>query len=496
MALRVPVLLLASCLALGLFHASRGLYESTEGRYAECAREMARSGSWLEPVLNGKPHWTKPPLTYLAIRVPCSVLGPTTWAARLYLIPCFLLSVWAVGWMAFRMWRDRDTARLSAMVYATMGFPLFASQSVSTDFPLAAAVAVAQAAFWEAFRTRSKGAVYLTWLLFGVAFLIKGPPALLYLPAMIATWLRIPKSERPSPGFFSPAAILLFLAVSVSWYAWEAGHHAGLMTYWLKDEVVERSLSDKFRRHPEFYMNFVVYLPILLFGHLPWSGFLVGRFKQAWAVVREAAWVRGRSVWSGLTDEALWLAWSVLFPLAVFALSKSKLPLYVLPVFAALAVGLGRLLMALLKGRPWFRTAVLATWAATSVVFVVGKFAYAHYPSRRDMGQLHRALVEQAGVRDPSRLVVLDKKDMNGLSYYYDTLVPQLMPEELAAWAASWAGSGKEHFVVTERFLFDTIKEKLAGRTVEERLTLGRWRVYRVTEKAGADADKKEAGHG
>ena len=49
------------------FQGSRGLYESTEGRYAECARETLASGDWDDPILNGRPHWTKPPLTYMAI---------------------------------------------------------------------------------------------------------------------------------------------------------------------------------------------------------------------------------------------------------------------------------------------------------------------------------------------------------------------------------------------------------------------------------------------
>ena len=35
------------------FQGSRGLYETTEGRYAEVAREMLRSGNYLEPTLLG-----------------------------------------------------------------------------------------------------------------------------------------------------------------------------------------------------------------------------------------------------------------------------------------------------------------------------------------------------------------------------------------------------------------------------------------------------------
>lgn len=60
LSLRLPVLLACASAAAAAFHGARGLYETTEGRYAECAREMAQAGTWLEPVLNGHPHWTKP----------------------------------------------------------------------------------------------------------------------------------------------------------------------------------------------------------------------------------------------------------------------------------------------------------------------------------------------------------------------------------------------------------------------------------------------------
>ncbi|HQC03833.1 MAG TPA: hypothetical protein PLQ73_15910, partial [Planctomycetota bacterium] len=38
------------------FQGSRGLYESTEGRYAECARQSMEQGTLDEPVLNGENH--------------------------------------------------------------------------------------------------------------------------------------------------------------------------------------------------------------------------------------------------------------------------------------------------------------------------------------------------------------------------------------------------------------------------------------------------------
>jgi 4-amino-4-deoxy-L-arabinose transferase-like glycosyltransferase len=61
------VVLAIAFLITSVFQGSRGLYETTEGRYAECGREMLIAGKYLEPTLDFKPHWTKPPMTYWAI---------------------------------------------------------------------------------------------------------------------------------------------------------------------------------------------------------------------------------------------------------------------------------------------------------------------------------------------------------------------------------------------------------------------------------------------
>ena len=77
----VAVLLLAAALigTAGLV----GLFEPTETRYGEIAREMLASGDWLTPRLDGIHHFHKPPLAYWASAAGMGLAGPNAFGARL-----------------------------------------------------------------------------------------------------------------------------------------------------------------------------------------------------------------------------------------------------------------------------------------------------------------------------------------------------------------------------------------------------------------------------
>jgi len=446
--MRLWVVLACAFVAVLAFQGARGIYETTEGRYAECAREMGERGNWLEPVLNGKHHWTKPPLTYIAIGVPCKLLGNTAFAARLYLIPCFLISIVAVWWLSLRMWRSRAAADVCAMVYATTGVPMAASNVISTDYLLAASVFLAQAAFWEAFRAPSKRwPGYVLWFSMGVAFVTKGPPALLYLPAMVALWLRLPREERRWSRLFPLGGILLFLIVGLGWYLYEAALHPGLMHYWLHAEVVERSLSDRFGRNPEFYYNFTIYLPMLLGALLPWGIWLVVRWRKAWGLLRGRPQggadipvcrdSRRQECLRHLvrSDAKLWMLWSVAFPMVVFCLSRSKLELYVLPLFASILAAVGYAVFVAYKDWRGFRRWAAVTCVVAWAMFVAVKATMAHIPTRKDMSQLHAALVAVGADRAERLAVFARERDLNGLSFYYGAKLKRVDVDEIAAWA-------------------------------------------------------------
>src|SRR3989442_5818905 len=94
---RTRAALLAFALTLGATAGLMGLFEPTETRYAEIAREMRASGDFLIPRLDGIPHFHKPPLAYWLTAMGFSVFGENEWGARL---PVSLASLLTLGFTA------------------------------------------------------------------------------------------------------------------------------------------------------------------------------------------------------------------------------------------------------------------------------------------------------------------------------------------------------------------------------------------------------------
>ena len=358
---------------------------------------------------------------------------------------------------------------------------MLGTQVVSTDYPLTAVLAVAHACFWETLRSRSKWAAMGLWITLGVAFLVKGPPALLVLPAFFAAWFRLPREERRRSPLFAPAALAVFGIVALSWFLWEAVRTPGLLGYWLREEVVNRSFSDKFNRNPSFYMNFGIYLPVLIFGTMPWSGWLAMRGREVWRAAQRAG--VGWRGWAALSSEAIWVLVSIAFPLAVFFISRSKLPLYVLPLFVPLAVGVARLLMEAYVAEDWFwHKAVPASVSAAFALFIVGKAASMWMPSDRNMDHMHRMLVERYGIRQPDRLAVISSHPLNGLFYYYDSMIRMLKPD--AGEINKWASEGGERYLLVSRRYVPQITACMRGRLKDVDDVTAKWRLLTIDNSA------------
>jgi 4-amino-4-deoxy-L-arabinose transferase-like glycosyltransferase len=370
-----------------LFLGLRGIWDPDEGRYTNVALHMLDSGNWLEPHRSlDVGHWTKPPLAYWAIATSIAAFGHNAWAARLPSALSYLLCIWLAWRIARRL--GAGSGYQAALIYATMLLPVGAAQLITTDFLLAACETLAMWAFVEARFSgdgRAPRWLLLMWAAFGLAFLDKGPPGLLPLLAVIAFDIAMPRQVRPRALQWQ--GLLLFLAVSAPWYAAVTIRNPGLLDYFLGKEVVGRVASDDFGRHGEWYGWISIYLPTLIIGTLPWTPSLL-----RWATALPGKLRRLRTREGRREDAAgLLLALWLLLPLLVFCIARSRLPLYLLPLFVPLAVIATR--QRLEEGLPLPRWRWLLLWCACALGLQL--FAV-RWPTHKDASAWATAIRERA----------------------------------------------------------------------------------------------------
>ena len=202
----VWILLLASFMAFA-FQGTRCLWEPDEGRYTNVALEMMRSGDYFVPHRHHETlHVTKPPVTYWALSASMLSFGKNEWAARLPIALAFIFTTLLV----FQFGKIFSSSRpwLPALIYLSSPLPFFAANIITTDTLLAFAETAAVLAF-AGYRFNGKSLRYLDgmWALFGLAFMIKGPPGLLPLIAIVAWQWR----NGDLKILARPVGILIFL---------------------------------------------------------------------------------------------------------------------------------------------------------------------------------------------------------------------------------------------------------------------------------------------
>lgn len=419
--------LLLALLAYSLaFQGARGLWEPDEGRYVDVAIEMIALGDEVTPYLHHEqPHWTKPPLTYWAIASSFEAFGRSEFAARLPSALAFFATAVLVGLLGRLL--APGTRWAGSLVYAASVLPFAASSVVTTDTLLAIWECLGVYAFaravWHEGCKRPVAWLMLMWVAFGLAFLTKGPPGLLPLLAIAAFNLTTPEL-RKGVGLRAWPGILLMLLVALPWYVLVMLENPELFRYYIEREIVARVASGDFSRNAEWYGAFRVYVPALLAGLLPWTGWLLGstwRFLRSWMK-------RGREAWRQLDAQRRFLLWWLLLPLVVFFIARSRLPLYVLPLAAPLALIATRELQ---RSRLWNGRAGAILLAVWMCALPLARLGSASVDSRKD-ARASAQLLRDAGIDSCEEIVFYDTRPMLGLRFYMDCEIERVRRGELS----------------------------------------------------------------
>lgn len=395
------------------FQGSRGLYDRDETRYSECAREMLITGSWLIPLRDFKPHLTKPPLTYWAIGVSLKTFGINEWGARIPNAVAFSVTVLLVGLIGAGLFGERY-GPWSSVIYLTSIVPFAASNIVTTDTILVMWEVAAVWAFLKAFQAETKARTRMWFaimaLFWGLGFLTKGPAIFPVAAPLGLFWLFKRRHFRVFPAGF--AVIFIFLVTGLSWYVIVWKQYPWAMDLIIKEQVTGRLFYDMFHRNSAWYAPFYIYLPMVLFGCLPWAFGWIGIVRRylGHRTLRAAL----NQAKNAISREPEWLFiflwWLV--PLLIFCVAKSRLPLYILPVFPPMAIATARLLFKEAPPVLVFTKKVLVTL----VFFLTLKGIAALIPAPQDARAMYREF--SSHIKDSNDIDAIGEPFLDGLAFY------------------------------------------------------------------------------
>jgi 4-amino-4-deoxy-L-arabinose transferase-like glycosyltransferase len=306
------------------------LMEPDEARYSDIASLMNRTGEYITPHLNHIVYLEKPPLCYWVTALLFKIFGENEFSSRLFAALCAwgcILLVYHIG--AF--FQDEKTGLYSAGVLSTFLYHSILGKINILDMPLTFFVCLA---IWAGYRylaggCRRKGWLYLLYVGSGLAFLTKGLIGVVFPFGIIILWLSISKRWRDILRLFSPVGMILFLLISCPWIILvQKANKDFLWFFFVREHFLRYATELSHRGH-----GILSYIPIVIFGTLPWSAFLLKALKEG---------VEKRIPLFKTSEKRFLLIW-IFFILIFFSVSKSKLIPYIAPVFLPIAIFMGHL---------------------------------------------------------------------------------------------------------------------------------------------------------
>lgn len=304
----------------------RKLIKPDEGRYAEIAREMAASGDWVTPRLNGIKYFYKPPLQYWATAAAFEAFGENEWSARLWCaLTGFLglLVIYLTGKHLF----GHSAGILAAAALASSLFYLALGHLNTLDMGVSFFLTFALCAFLRAQASPVASPVERRWMLaawlaMAGAVLSKGLIGLVFPAATLVLYSILRRDAAIWRRLHIGWGLALFLATAAPWFVAVSLANPEFPRFFFIHEHFERFLTTTHRRYqPWWYFG-----PVLAVALLPWSTLALAALTRNY---RSAA----RDF-----DPRLFLALWAIMIFAFFSASGSKLPSYVLPILPALAL--------------------------------------------------------------------------------------------------------------------------------------------------------------
>ena len=345
MTLSRPILALLAVIFLASWFIpsiTRTLVRPDEGRYTEIAREMALSGDYVTPRLNGLKYFEKPPLQYWATALAISAFGQNDFTARWWPLFSGFLGLMLV-WFTVRALAGNDVAWVSVSLMGAMIYYFVIAHINTVDMSLTAFMTLTMVGLIRGFgldgqsTAKARGWMIAAWAGAALAFLSKGligivlPGAIFVLHLLVSRqWHLLLRME----WVWGPLA---FVLIALPWPLLVQSKNPEWAHFFFIYEHFERFSNVEHGRGGELYY----FIPILIVGLLPWTPAVLGFFRRdARAAITQSYAKAQLNVPLFLT---IWCAFLFVF----FSVSRSKLPSYLLPTVPAFAMLLAPMMLRL-----------------------------------------------------------------------------------------------------------------------------------------------------
>ena len=316
----------------------RRLVHPDEGRYAEIPREMLVTADWLTPRLDGVKYFEKPALQYWLTAAAFEAFGVHEWTARLWPALAGFLGVLFIGYVGWRL-EGPVLGLYSAAALAGCVWYALNAHILTLDAGLTLWMSVGLGSFLLAQRGAAGAAVrrrwmWAAWAALALATLSKGLIGIVLPGAALVAYTLIARDWSLWRRLHLLSGTAIFLAIAAPWFVAVSMRNAEFFDFFFIHEHFTRFLTSEHRREGPWWY----FVPIFAVGILPWLtvfGWTVGRM-----------WNAGERGADGFDWQRFVLVWSAVI-FVFFSASGSKLPSYILPIFPALALPIGRQLASL-----------------------------------------------------------------------------------------------------------------------------------------------------
>lgn len=322
---------------------SVGLTDRDEGRNAEAGREMLESGDWITPTFNYEPRFIKPAFLYWLMSAAYAAFDVNEFAARLP-SAAFGIGLIALQYLFLAHVRGAAVGVLGALILLLNVEVIILGRQALTDMVLMFFTTLSTYAFWLGFNGTERRRYWLviSYAAMALGTLDKGPPGFLVPLLGIVPYLTVTKQwTRYWREGFPVGGVFVFVAVALPYYAAMLLLHGTSYSSQAQMHTLSRFLNPFYGWGGTVFF----YVPVLVIGFFPWSGFLAAalydlykewRHRRSHRTTNDAS-TGGRQIASENDLElfaALWLVAVFIF----FSLGATRLPHYIGPLYPAAAI--------------------------------------------------------------------------------------------------------------------------------------------------------------